>query len=305
MKIPPATEAEVKQAIRKLNNGKAADENGIQAEHFKFANAELATEICSITNQIFEELNIPDILKRGILTPVLKKKKDKTLPGNYRGIVVTNTFSKIIESVIKERLEKQLSPTQNPLQRGFTEHASSKFTAFIASETILIYKKINRDLELLTVDAEKAFDTVNHDIMLNKLYHDGITGDMWLLLRNIYDGLILKVKWGDQTTESIDIKQGRRQGAKLSTLLYKRYNNTILDSITKSMGVSANFTSLPQPAPIMLPQTTVHSTDQVPLNTTTLGSNTGNNTYFPIQIGSSLDQIHKNTKLLEYHLILL
>ena len=80
------------------------------------------------------------------------------------------------------------------LQRGFTEHASSKFTAFIASETILIYKKFNQDLELLTVDAEKAFDTVNHDIMLNKLYHDGITGDMWLLLRNIYDGLTLKVK---------------------------------------------------------------------------------------------------------------
>jgi hypothetical protein len=57
---------------------------------------------------------------------------------------------------------------------------------------------------------------------------------MWLLLRNIYDGLILKVKWGDQTTESIDIKQGIRQGEKLSTLLYKMYNNTILDSITKS-----------------------------------------------------------------------
>jgi hypothetical protein len=56
--------------------------------HFKFANAELATEICSITNQIFEELNIPDTLKRGILTPVLKKKKDKTLPGNYRELVL-------------------------------------------------------------------------------------------------------------------------------------------------------------------------------------------------------------------------
>ena len=58
---------------------------------------------------------------------------------------------------------------------------------------------MNQDLELLAVDVENAFDTVNHDIMLNKLYHDGITGDMWLLLRNIYDGLILKVKWGDQT----------------------------------------------------------------------------------------------------------
>ena len=59
-----------------------------------------------------------------------------------------------------------------------------------------------------------------------------------------------------------------------------------------SMGVSANITSLPQPAPIILPQTTDHSTDQVPLNTTTLGSNTGNNTYLHIQIGSSLDQMH-------------
>jgi hypothetical protein len=51
LKIPPTTEAEVKQAIRKLNNGNASEENGIQAEHFKFANAELTTEICSIINQ--------------------------------------------------------------------------------------------------------------------------------------------------------------------------------------------------------------------------------------------------------------
>ena len=101
-----------------------------------------------------------------------------------------------------------------------------------------LFKKFNRDLELLAVDAEKAFDTVNHDIMLNKLYHDGITGDMWLLLRNICDGLILKVKWGDQTTESIDIKHRKyRYTPRCKTVnltRYKRYNNTILDSITKS-----------------------------------------------------------------------
>ena len=70
--------------------------------------------VVSPTKYLKSLYNIPDTLKRGILTPVLKKKKDKTLPGNYRGIVVTNTFSKIIiiESVIKERLEKQLSPSK-------------------------------------------------------------------------------------------------------------------------------------------------------------------------------------------------
>ena len=107
-------------------------------------------------------------MKTGILTPVLKKGKDNNIPGNYRGIVVTNTFSKILESIIKDRLEEQLKKTQNPLQRGFTEKAPSKFTAFITAETIALYRKLNMELEVLTLDAEKAFDTVNHDIMFNK-----------------------------------------------------------------------------------------------------------------------------------------
>ena len=47
-------------------------------------------------------------MKSGILTPILKKGKDKKIPGNYRGIVVTNTFSKILESIIKDRLEERL-----------------------------------------------------------------------------------------------------------------------------------------------------------------------------------------------------
>jgi hypothetical protein len=45
-----------------------------------------------IINQIFQDLDIPDGMKSGILTPILKKGKDKNIPGNYRGIVVTNTF---------------------------------------------------------------------------------------------------------------------------------------------------------------------------------------------------------------------
>lgn len=65
-----------------------------------------------------------------------------------------------------------------------------------------------------------------------------------------------------------------------------------VSSSTGYMGVSANITSLPQPAPIMFPQITDHSTDQVPLNTATSGSDTGNTTYFPVQIGSSIDQMH-------------
>ena len=76
------------------------------------------------------------------------------------------------------------------------------------------------------------------------------------------------------------------------------YNSAQLpvSSSIGAMGVSANITGLPQPAPIILPQTTYHSIDQVPFNITTSGSNSGNtgnnSTYFAVQIGSSLDQMH-------------
>ncbi|VDI30959.1 Hypothetical predicted protein [Mytilus galloprovincialis] len=218
----------------KLNTGKASDENGIVSEHYIHAIDVITDEITDIINQIFEELDVPQSLKNGILTPVLKKKKDKTIPGNYRGIVVTSIFSKIFETIIKDRLEPELFPSQNTLQRGFTEGASSLFTAFIVSETTMLYKFLKIVLELLTLDAEKAFDTVTHEIMLNKMFHDGIRGDMWVLLKNIYTNMTLQVKWGDQTTQHVNIQQGIRQGAKLSTLLYKRYNNTILNAITGS-----------------------------------------------------------------------
>ncbi|VDI17850.1 Hypothetical predicted protein [Mytilus galloprovincialis] len=98
----------------------------------------------------------------------------------------------------------------------------------------MLYKFLKIVLELLTLDAEKAFDTVTHEIMLNKMFHNGIRGDMWVLLKNIYTNMTLQVNWGDQTTQHVNIQQGIRQGAKLSTLLYKRYNNTILNSITGS-----------------------------------------------------------------------
>ncbi|CAG2184470.1 unnamed protein product [Mytilus edulis] len=232
--ITKATPTEIESAIRKLNTGKASDENGIVSEHYIHAIDVITDEITDIINQIFEELDVPQSLKNGILTPVLKKEKDKTIPGNYRGIVVTSIFSKIFETIIKDRLEPELFPSQNTLQRGFTEGASSLFTAFIVSETTMLYKFLKIVLELLTLDAEKAFDTVTHEIMLNKMFHDGIRGDMWVLLKNIYTNMTLQVKWGDQTTQHVNIQQGIRQGAKLSTLLYKRYNNTILNSITGS-----------------------------------------------------------------------
>ncbi|CAC5405366.1 unnamed protein product [Mytilus coruscus] len=181
---------------------------------------DVSVETASIINNIFTNLDVPKSFKNGILKPVLKKKKNKTIPGNYRGIVVTSIFSKIFESIVKGRLEYELLPSQNPLQRGFTEGASSLFAAFITTETILLYRLLQILLELVALDVEKAFDPLSHEIMLNKLFHDEIEGDMWILLRNIYQDLSLKVKWNNETSESINILQEAEFKCELVTGTY-------------------------------------------------------------------------------------
>ncbi|CAC5425180.1 unnamed protein product [Mytilus coruscus] len=187
---------------------------------------ELTPFIVHLLNLILTYLDVPIFLKTGILTPILKKEKDKTLPSSYRGITVTKTFAKILQSILKDRVDSVFNNIHNSLQRGFTEGVSSPCAAFLTSEAIEESKKLKILMILITLDAEKAFDKLNHEILFNKLYHYGIKGKLWILLRNLYKGMSIKVKWEGQCTEDVMVLQGIQQGAKLSTTLYKCYNLT-------------------------------------------------------------------------------
>ena len=134
LRIQPVNITEVLNTIKNMKSGKARDENGIGAEHYKYAPEQIAPFICECINAIFSKLDIPSSLKSGLLTPVLKKGKDPTTPGNYRGITVTRNFSKILESVLKSKIDPILNQTQNCLQREFTEKVSSLNAALIVSE---------------------------------------------------------------------------------------------------------------------------------------------------------------------------
>jgi hypothetical protein len=191
VEIEPVKYAEVVKAIKNLKVGKSPAIDGITAEHYKNSPTELLSIIVHILNTIVEQLDIPQLLKSGILTPVLKKNKDRRNPSNYRRIAGT----KILQSVLKNRSDKKIEVIQNPLQRCFTEAASSLLAAFIASEVVLNGLEDNEDVLLVTLDAEKAFEKLNHEILFSKLYHYGIVGDTWILLRNMYRKMNIQVKW--------------------------------------------------------------------------------------------------------------
>ena len=228
--LDPVTPKEVEEGISKLNSKKSPDEFGLTAEHLKCSGPVFIDNLAKLFNQIFIEKSVPEQFKSGILTPVLKKSNDPTNLDNYRGITVTPIIGKLFETVLLPRISQHFE--QSSMQFGFTKGLSPVMSALIVSEARAEAKTdSSAPLFLMTLDAQKAFDVVNHVILLDNLYETGIHPALWTIVKDLYMGLSSKVKWLGNLSESFNIQQGVRQGAIISPFLYKTYLNPCLEEL--------------------------------------------------------------------------
>ena len=224
--INPVTQDEVQKALNKLKNNKAMDTMGLCSEHLKLGGQPVIEFVTGMLNCLIKAKAVSSVLKEGLLTPIYKK-GDPADPGNYRGITVTPVLLKVLEHVINARHNQILEATQSRLQKGFTNGCSSLNAALILTECINESKNNKEDLLFTTLDTQKAFDVVDQNSLLRRLYLDGIDGDDWLLIRDLYSDCSSRVKWAGLLSDP-NLRQGVRQGGVLSTSHYKRYNNPLL-----------------------------------------------------------------------------
>ena len=219
--ISQIREKEVSTALKRLNNNKAVDVMGLTSEHFKLGGCDLVVFLTAFLNYLISTKRVSAILKEGTLTPIYKK-GDTSDPGNYRGITVTPVLLKILEHILNARHNDIFSCTQSRLQRGFTEGCSSLNAAVILTECILESASNKQDLWLTTLDTQKAFDVVDHSSLLRRLYLDGIHGDDWLLVKDLYTDCSSRIKWAGGLSHPINIRQGVRQGGEFYLLATTR-----------------------------------------------------------------------------------
>ena len=84
--------------------------------------------------------------------------------------------------------------------------------AVILTECVLEASHNKQDLWVTTLDTQKAFDVVDRGSLLRRLYLDGIEGDDWLLVRDMYSDCSSRIKWAGGISHPINITQGVRQG---------------------------------------------------------------------------------------------
>jgi hypothetical protein len=177
MFLAPTTPEEVSNIINSLSESTACDLNFLSTKLIKKFSTELAIPLSIVINESIINGIFPDELKISRVTPVFKS-GDKCDPNNYRPIAILPVFSKIFERVIYSRLIDFLTQKKviDPRQHGFLKNKSTTTAIFDFIDKVLKGLDNSETVLSIFIDLSKAFDCVDHKILLGKLHNYEIRG---------------------------------------------------------------------------------------------------------------------------------
>jgi hypothetical protein len=222
------TSDDVIHAFASLSNSNAIGSDGFLPEIIKQNAVYLSHHLAYIFNLSFSQGIFPKILKSALVIPVYKSGSHSD-PSNYRPISILTVFSKLLEKLFYNRLIAFIEKYQilHFNQFGFRKNKSTS-TAIACVLSSLLNKcssKIKTILALL--DLKKAFDFINHNLLIRKLQHYGIRGTPLLWLMSYLSNRSQKVKANNILSDVQTISAGVPQGSILGPLLFIIFINDV------------------------------------------------------------------------------
>ena len=170
----------------------------------------------------------PDVFKVSQVIPIPKTAAPKEL-GDFRPISLLNIFAKIFKKILKDKIMEFIDNNNilSSNQYGFRANNSTE----LAVTTIYDEFLENLDRKLYThaifLDIKKAFDTIDHQILLEKLYHYGFRGKIWNISKSCLENRKICTKINQKTSSLCKIAYGIPQGSVLGPFLFLLYVNDL------------------------------------------------------------------------------
>ena len=232
---PDVMPSEIRAAIKKLKDGKAAGLDGIYGEIIKAGGETVVQAMKTVIDNIWKTGEWPtDWTQSEIIT--LPKVPGTQDCAKHRTISLLCHASKVLLEVIRSRLEYFVLPQIAEEQFGFV--AGKGTTDAILTMRNIIEKTVKRQdqqLWLMFVDYSKAFDTVNHNVLWKTLLDFGTPKHLVWLLERLYSKATGVIRVADGHTDQFPFEQGVRQGCIVSPLLFNACGETIMRQVEETL----------------------------------------------------------------------
>ena len=228
--MQPTTASEIINIVQNLKNDKAAGCDSISPKVLKAVMNNIVTPLCTLFNKSMESGIFPDSLKVARVTPIFKS-GDKLSVNNYRPVSVLPVISKILERIIYNRLFEFLDKFKvlSDQQYGFKPKHSTCMAILNLIDKIACDLDTGKIAVGLFIDLSKAFDTIDHNILLDKLYRYGIRGIAFKLMQSYLKNRKQFVSIDNNNSSMTTVKCGVPQGSILGPLLFIIYINDIVN----------------------------------------------------------------------------
>ena len=225
--IPKINESTVSKIINNFLLKKSRGSDGLSMRFIKCFKFSLILNLISIINMSIEKSKFPTLWKIAKLIPI-HKNGNKSDPNNYRPISLLSIFSKIIEKYIEKSFRDFLINKNilSEMQFGFKANHSTIDTLISIKSDLSVSMNKNMKTVLMTFDLKKAFDCVDHKILISKLKKicENTTLSWFeLYLQNRYTFVSFNKKLSTPKPINISVPQG----GCLAPLLFIYYMNDI------------------------------------------------------------------------------
>ena len=227
-------EEEIQNAISAMDQNSTAGPDGITAKFLIKTKENISVPLAIIMRKSIDQGQIPDVLKLAYVTPI-HKGGSKLKPENYRPVSLTSHIMKIFERVVKVQLIKHLKENNliNPGQHGFVPGRSTQTQ--LLDHFCRVYEALEEGVRLDTVflDFAKAFDKVDHNILIRKLAENKIKGKLGRWIKEFLINRKFRVVANGEMSEEQEVRSGVPQGTVLAAILFIIMINDIDEDIKR------------------------------------------------------------------------